>query len=73
MSEVYVSILRSPEGTFLHIARPGHPAEDIPLSVERQADLAGDLALSIRDAVQRAAGNVARRDTEWMARDAAAS
>lgn len=53
MSEVYPAIIETPEGAFLHIARPGQPVEDIPLSLDQLAALAAAAALAIRRQVQR--------------------
>lgn len=65
---VYPSIIETPEGTYLHIARPDAEPEDIPLTVEQLAALAAAASLAIRHAIQRAQ---VRR--EWLERDAKAS
>ena len=70
---VYVSIVETPEGCFLRISRPGQNVEDIPLTIERRADLAAACALSLQSEIQRAASRRAARLSDWHARDAVAS
>ncbi|MEW6258144.1 MAG: hypothetical protein AB1592_19500 [Pseudomonadota bacterium] len=65
MSEVYPSIIETPEGVFLHIARPGQAVEDIPLTVEQLAALASDAAAAIRGKVQAAKGASVVRARSW--------
>lgn len=70
---VYPSIIETPEGAFLHLARPGAEAEDIPLSVDQLAALAASASLAIRHKLQRAKADRCALAREWMERDAQAS
>lgn len=69
---VYPSIIETDDGAFLHIARAGQEAEDIPLSVEQLAALASDAAAAIRNKVQAAKGVRVARARLWNDRDAKA-
>lgn len=69
---VYPSIIQTEEGAFLHIARAGMGAEDIPLSVEQLAALASEAAAAIRHKIQRAKADRAALSAAWAHRDAKA-
>lgn len=72
MSDAYVSVIDTPEGCFLRIAKPGQTPEDYPLSAERKASIAAACSSSLQADIQRARGRVEERWQSWMARDAAA-
>lgn len=65
----YISVIETPEGCFLRIAKPDSKPEDYPLSVERRAAIAAACCASVQAEIQRAKVRVESREREWHARD----
>lgn len=54
VGDAYISVIETPEGTFLRIAKPNSTPEDYPLSVERRAAIAAACSASVQAEIQRA-------------------